>query len=171
MRAGRGLRPLVPLLVCGVMATAAGCGTGDDRRGESVELETKWHGRISDAVNVEPDGCRAGVGSACETHVAAVHAITEQLREDVTARADKERYRATLDGASAVDANYDAYVGKMCAAVPETTVNAATTEALATCSGLYTTLITGAATSDETFARRTEARPVSRGRGSVGCTE
>lgn len=146
MRAGTGLRALIPLLVCGFITTTAGCGgSADDQGGGSLELGKKWHGRISDAVNAKPEGCRAGVGSACETHAAAVHAITEQLREEVEALPDKARYRATLDGATAIDQNYDEYFGSMCATVPETTIDPATTQKLATCSGLYTTIITSAA--------------------------
>ncbi|WP_351225880.1 hypothetical protein [Streptomyces sp. NPDC002133] len=120
MRDGGGLRLLTPLLVCGVVAAVAACGgsTGD-QGSRSLELEKKWHGRISDAVSAKPEACRAGVGSACEARAAAVHAITEQLREDVEARPDKERYQATLDGAMAIDKDYDEYFGKLCATVPE----------------------------------------------------
>ncbi|MGW1885898.1 hypothetical protein [Streptomyces sp. NPDC001970] len=127
------------------MAAVAACGgsTGD-QGSESLELEKKWHGRISDAMSAKPDACRAGVGSACEAHAAAVHAITEQLREDVEARPDKERYQATLDGTMAIDKDYDEYFGKLCATVPETTIDAATTQAFMNCSGLYTAIITGA---------------------------
>ncbi|MFC5805289.1 hypothetical protein [Streptomyces formicae] len=146
MRAGAGLRPVMSLLlVCAVAVTVAGCGgAGGDQAGDALELEEKWHGRISDAVAAKPEGCRGGVGSACETHAAAIHAVTEQLREDVAARADKERYQAALDGAAAIDKNYDEYFGKLCATVPETTLDAATTQLFMTCSGLYTTIITGA---------------------------
>ncbi|MER5228171.1 hypothetical protein [Streptomyces flaveus] len=145
MRAGTGLQSLIPLLVCGIMAAAAGCGgSTDDQGSESLELERKWHGRISDAVSAKPDNCRAGVGSACETHVAAVSAITEQLHKEVEARPDKERYQATLDGTTAVNEYYDQYFSQLCATVPETTVDAATTQKFTTCSGLYTSIITGA---------------------------
>ncbi|WP_406486760.1 hypothetical protein [Streptomyces phaeochromogenes] len=145
MRAGAGLRSLIPLLVCGVMAATAGCGgSTDEQGGESLELEAKWHDRISEAVNAKPDGCTAGVGSACETHAAAVHAITERLHKEVEARPDKDRYQATLDGTTAINEQYDQYYTELCATVPETTVDAATTQKLHTCSGLYTSIITGA---------------------------
>ncbi|MEU2434242.1 hypothetical protein ABZ611_32965 [Streptomyces sp. NPDC007861] len=147
MRARARRRPFVTLLlVCAVAVAAAGCGGADDgQAGDSLELEEKWHDRISDAVAAKPEGCRAGVGSACETHAAAVHAVTEQLREGVAARADKERFQAASDGATAIDKDYDEYFGKLCATVPETTLDAATSHLFATCSGLYTTIITGAA--------------------------
>ncbi|MFJ5262567.1 hypothetical protein ACIQAC_19080 [Streptomyces sp. NPDC088387] len=144
MRAGTGLKPLVALVVCGVVATAAGCGGSDGQGGDSLELESKWHGRISDAIEAKPEACQGGVGGACETHVAAVHAITEQLREEVEARPDKARYQATLDGTTTIGTDYDQYTTELCATVPEITVDAATSEKFATCSGLYTTIITGA---------------------------
>lgn len=68
----------------------------------------------------------------------------ERLHKKVEARPDKDRYQAALGGTTAVNEQYDRCFTELCATVPETTVDAATTQKFTTCSGLYTSIITGA---------------------------
>lgn len=144
-RSGTG-RALTALLVC-VIAVAGGACSGSDGEGggdADLELEEKWYTMISNAIAARPEDCLAGVGGGCETHAAAVNAVTEQVLDDVNSRADKARYEKTIAIGEEIMSDYDGYFTDMCATVPETAIDSATSVKLTECSNAYGEIVSGA---------------------------